>query len=208
MAESADAAASKAVVRKDVRVQVPLRAPRFTWSDEPSAVEAGLRSQEGHKQVSMSALRKKCLRYLHAQPREMPTTKGSVSPIVVSVAFKSQRGHRRLRITPDGASAQYSVCVSEPLTPTEANRRAASVNELLRQISQSNGAITEWWNHAQYPQIGNRTPTQAWLAGDHQAVEQLVAEWCATSEAAAERHRNDAQFMAMLRKKSTALRSA
>jgi len=88
----------------------------------------------------------------------------------------------------------------------EANRRAAAVNELLRQIEHSTGAVTEWWNHAQYEQLGDRTPTQAWLAGDHEAVEQLVAHWYAISEAAAEHRRNDPGFMAMLREKSAALR--
>ena len=41
-----------------------------------------------------------------------------------------------------------------------------------------------------------------------QAVEQLLMDWYAASEAAVERHRNDPEFMAMIREKSTALRTA
>lgn len=98
--------------------------------------------------------------------------------------------------------------MGEPLTSLEANRRAAAVNELLRQIAGSTGAITEWWNHVRYEQLGDRTPTQAWLAGDHTAVESLVAEWYTASEEAAERRRRDPAFMAMLRDRSAALRTA
>jgi hypothetical protein len=98
--------------------------------------------------------------------------------------------------------------VGEPVTPIEANRRAAALNELLRQIADSTGAVTEWWNFSRYEQLGDRTPTQAWLAGDHELVEKLVRDWYAASEAAADRHRNDPEFMAMIREKSSALRTA
>src|SRR3984957_6552548 len=49
MAESADAAASKAVVRKDVRVQVPLRARHMGRSASVTAVETRPR---GHTLVT------------------------------------------------------------------------------------------------------------------------------------------------------------
>jgi hypothetical protein len=51
--------------------------------------------------------------------------------------------------------------VGEPVTPIEASRRAAALNELLRQIADSTGAVTEWWNLSRYEQLGDRTPTQA-----------------------------------------------
>jgi hypothetical protein len=98
--------------------------------------------------------------------------------------------------------------VGEPVTPVEANRRAAAFNELLRAIAHSTGDRSEWWNLSRYEQLGNRTPTEAWLEGDHEAVENLLMEWLAASEAAVERHRNDPEFMDMIRKKSTALRIA
>jgi hypothetical protein len=67
--------------------------------------------------------------------------------------------------------------------------------------------VTEWWNLSRYEQLGNRTPTQAWLAGDHELVEKLVMDWYAASEAVAERRRSDLEFMAMLREESAALRT-
>jgi hypothetical protein len=87
----------------------------------------------------------------------------------------------------------------------EINRRAAAVNELLRQIGLSNGADTEWWNCRAYDELGGLTPTQAWLMGDHEAVEKLIADWYAVSELSAERFRNDPDFMDSLRQKSAAI---
>jgi hypothetical protein len=98
--------------------------------------------------------------------------------------------------------------VVEPVIPIEANRRTAAFNELVHAIAHSTGEPTEWWNYSRYEQLGDRTPTEAWLAGDHEAVEQLLMDWYAASEAAVERHRNDPEFMAMIREKSTALRTA
>jgi hypothetical protein len=98
--------------------------------------------------------------------------------------------------------------VGEPVTPNEANRRAAAFRELLQEIARSTGDPSEWWNFSRYEQLGNRTPTEAWLAGDHEAVENLIVEWHAASEAAVERQRNDPEFMDMIREKSTALRIA
>jgi hypothetical protein len=39
-------------------------------------------------------------------------------------------------------------------------------------------------------------------------IEKLVIDWYAASEVAAERHRNDPEFMAMIREKSNPLRTA
>lgn len=93
---------------------------------------------------------------------------------------------------------------SEP-TAHEINRRAAAVNDLHRQIGLSTGAETEWWNRRTYGQLGGLTPTQAWLRGDHKTVEQLIADWYAATEHAAERHRGNPDFMATLRKQSAAI---
>jgi hypothetical protein len=92
--------------------------------------------------------------------------------------------------------------------PMESNRRAAAVNELLRQIGISDGAETRWWNLARYTELGNRTPTQAWLAGDHQGVEKLVLGWYEDIEAVVKRYQDDPDLMADLRQRSAALRSA
>ena len=85
--------------------------------------------------------------------------------------------------------------------PMESNRRAAAVNELLCQIGLSEGAETRWWNHDGYAELGDRTPTQAWLDGDHQAVEALVRKWYEDSEAAARRYRDDPALMAELQRR-------
>jgi hypothetical protein len=87
----------------------------------------------------------------------------------------------------------------------ESGRRAAAVNELLRQIGLSDGAETRWWNYTGYSELGDRTPTQAWLIGDHEAVEKLVARWYEDSVAVAKRYRSDPELMADLRRRSSAL---
>src|SRR5580704_4560866 len=84
--------------------------------------------------------------------------------------------------------------------PIELNRRAAALNEILGRIGLSDvaGHTTEWWNLVGYRELGGRTPTQAWLAGDHEAVESLVLSWFDRSEQAAERARGDEAFLRML----------
>ena len=89
--------------------------------------------------------------------------------------------------------------------PVELGRRAAAVNEILSKIEQSSGEQSEWWNRFAYEELGNRTPTQAWLAGDHEAVERLVLNWYERSEAAADRVRNDPAFLRMLEERRRAL---
>lgn len=91
--------------------------------------------------------------------------------------------------------------------PVESARRAAGINNLLENIGLSQGEVTEWWNHRSYRELGDRTPTQAWLAGDEQAVRALIDRWYEESESATEQRRQDPEFMAMLRRKAHALRS-
>ena len=89
----------------------------------------------------------------------------------------------------------------------ESERKAAAINYLLGQIGLSNGRETEWWNHQAYPELGDRTPTQAWLAGDEEAVRKLVEDWYRATQAALDEHRQDPAFMQMLRDKIDALRA-
>ena len=81
----------------------------------------------------------------------------------------------------------------------ELQRRARAINVLLEQIGVSKGLQNEWWNLTAWPELGDRTPTQAWLAGDHEAVRELVEKWYADSEAVGERLRSDPHFMDLLR---------
>lgn len=69
----------------------------------------------------------------------------------------------------------------------------------------SSGAETEWWNHRTYAELGGLTPTQAWLRGDHEAVRELIDGWYRASERAAERCRNDPEFMEMLQERRAAI---
>jgi hypothetical protein len=80
----------------------------------------------------------------------------------------------------------------------ELSRRAAAVNEILGRIGLSSGGYSEWWNLTAYDELGGLTPTQAWLRGEHEAVERLVLSWFDRSEEAAERARNDPAFLRML----------
>ena len=94
--------------------------------------------------------------------------------------------------------------------PQELNRRAAAVNEILSRIGLSGGgaSMSEWWNLVSYDELGGRTPTQAWLAGDHEAVEKLVLSWFDRSEQAARRAQGDQAFLRMLEELRRALTHA
>jgi len=89
----------------------------------------------------------------------------------------------------------------------ESQRKAAAINYLLGQIGLSNGRETEWWNFQAYPELDGRTPTQAWLDGDEEAVRKLVDKCYADTQSAIDQHRSDPEFMAMLRRKAEALRT-
>jgi len=83
----------------------------------------------------------------------------------------------------------------------ESQRQAAALNHLLGEIGLTTPEQTRWWNLVAYPELGDRTPTQAWLAGDIEGVTALVKSWYAASEAAAVRAVSDPEFLAMLRKR-------
>ena len=89
----------------------------------------------------------------------------------------------------------------------ESQRRAAAVNVLLGQIGLSDGTETEWWNFRSYEELGGRTPTQAWLAGDESEVEQLVRRWYLETERTLEERRSDPGYMNMLRDKLATLKA-
>lgn len=88
-----------------------------------------------------------------------------------------------------------------PEQGNESQRKAAAINFLLGQIGLSNGTETVWWNHRSYPELGDQTPTQAWLAGNEEGVRKLVESWYAESQAAVDQHRSDPDFIATIRQK-------
>jgi hypothetical protein len=75
--------------------------------------------------------------------------------------------------------------------------------DLIEQIAK--GTPHDWFNMSTSQLLGDRTPTEAWQAGDHEAVERLIDQWYAEAEAHAERRRNDPKFMAMIKRRSEEL---
>ncbi len=91
--------------------------------------------------------------------------------------------------------------------PQELHRRAAAVNEIIGRIgvSGTGSGISEWWNLESFEELGGRTPTAAWLAGGHEAVERLVLSWFDRSEQAASRAQSDQAFLRMVEERRRAL---
>jgi hypothetical protein len=81
------------------------------------------------------------------------------------------------------------------------HRQAAALNHLLGQIGLSKDERSQWWNLVTHHELGGRTATQAWLAGDAEAVTALVERWYAASADAAERAARDPEFLTVLRQK-------
>lgn len=82
-------------------------------------------------------------------------------------------------------------------------RQAAAFNHLLGEIGLSNNERTQWWNFVAHDELGGRTATQAWLAGDTDAVIALVERWYRASTDAADRAAHDPNFLALLQRKLT-----
>lgn len=76
----------------------------------------------------------------------------------------------------------------------DVQRQAAATNRLLGEIGLGTPGHSAWWNVV-VAELCGRTPTQAWLAGDQDAVRSLVAEWY---EASAEGQRRVAQDPALM----------
>ncbi len=83
----------------------------------------------------------------------------------------------------------------------ESQRQAAALNHLLGQIGLVRDEQAAWWNFTTYGDLGGRTPTQAWLAGDTDAVRALVEKWYASTIDGQRRAAADPEMMAMLRRR-------
>ena len=90
------------------------------------------------------------------------------------------------------------------LSEIESQRREDATALLIEELRAGRPG---YWNHP-YEQLGNRTPTEALADGDEAAVRELIAEGYRRSEESAERHRQDPEFMKMLRSRSSLLRTA
>ena len=87
------------------------------------------------------------------------------------------------------------------LPDIERHRQAAALNHLLGEIGLATNERTRWWNLVSYEELGGRTPTQAWLAGDEDSVRALVEGWYKASSAAAARLMEDDDYLLRLRRK-------
>jgi hypothetical protein len=84
----------------------------------------------------------------------------------------------------------------------ERQRQAAALNHLLGEIGLTRpDDRSQWWNLVQHPALGNRTATQAWLAGETEAVRDLVERWYADSRAAARHVTEDGMLVAQVRER-------
>ncbi|MGD0748759.1 MAG: hypothetical protein ABSB68_13210 [Acidimicrobiales bacterium] len=88
-----------------------------------------------------------------------------------------------------------------PPSAIEQQRQAAALNHLLGEIGLTSAEQTKWWNLVGYEELGGRTPTQAWLAGDEDSVRALVEQWYEASHAAAARLIGNEQYLLDLRRK-------
>ena len=84
---------------------------------------------------------------------------------------------------------------------TEQHRQAAALNHLLGEIGLDSGEQTQWWNLVGHEELGGRTATQAWLAGDAEAVRLLVESWYESTRAAGRRALGNDGLLAELRQK-------
>jgi hypothetical protein len=101
----------------------------------------------------------------------------------------------------DRALRCSSVNGRDAASAEEVHRQAAALNHLLGEIGLSTAEQTTWWNLVAQAELGNRTATQAWLAGDNEAVKALVERWYEASKLAADRASGDPEFLVTLRRK-------
>ncbi len=80
-------------------------------------------------------------------------------------------------------------------------RQAAALNHLLGEIGLATDEQAAWWNFSVHEDLGGQTPTQAWLAGDADAVRAVVEKWYAATIDAQRRTAADPEMMAMLRRR-------
>jgi hypothetical protein len=83
----------------------------------------------------------------------------------------------------------------------ERRRQEAALSYLLGEIGLDSGEQTQWWNLVGHKELGGRTATEAWLAGDAQAVRALVESWYSSTQAAGQRALGNDELLARLRHK-------
>jgi hypothetical protein len=86
-------------------------------------------------------------------------------------------------------------------SPEALRREAAALNHILGEIGLTSDEQVTWWNVVAQADLGNRTATQAWLAGDVEGVTALVKGWYAKSRSAADQASHSPEFLGTLRAK-------
>ena len=91
----------------------------------------------------------------------------------------------------------------DPTTPSEIerNRQAAAMDHLLGEVGLATGEQTQWWNLVGHEELGGRTATQAWLAGDSESVRVLVESWYTSTRVVGQKALEDEEFLVDLRRK-------
>lgn len=83
----------------------------------------------------------------------------------------------------------------------ETQRQTAALYHLLGEIGLTKPGEYRWFNASTHPELGGRTPTGAWLAGDHEGVKSLVLSWYEATTRARRRVVEDPEMMAFLRRR-------
>jgi hypothetical protein len=85
------------------------------------------------------------------------------------------------------------------LAPEDARRVAVGINEILKGLGRQPEDINGWWNSTPFPELGGKTPTQAWLSGDYDGVRRLVELLITRSVERTRQIAQDPEMMAFLR---------
>lgn len=83
----------------------------------------------------------------------------------------------------------------------EAQRQRAALYHLLGEIGLTKPGEYRWFNSSTHPELGGRTPTEAWLAGNHEGVKSLVLSWSEATTRARHRVVEDPERMAFMRRR-------
>ena len=106
------------------------------------------------------------------------------------------------------ATAPRDLHWPEEMTAEESQRVAAGINQILKDAGYPEGQLGDWWNLIAFKELGGRTPTRAWLDGDHDDVRRLIEHWYAETIKAAAKQSDDESFITFVRSKIADLDSS
>lgn len=95
--------------------------------------------------------------------------------------------------------------MDQSLTPEELAQAARGINAVLADLGYPEQKLNDWWNLVAWPELGDKTPTRAWLDGNTGGVERLVRSIHERNANAARRTADDPQLMDSLRKRRAVL---